>query len=235
MTFIEINKNSQSIKNLLNMIDCVVLCEFSIIINLLLFKLICNMLTEEQQRFLFRYVNNKGDFYKTIETMGIELSHVTSWQQTSKDFADNYKSAKQTVIEHLKQENYMQALLKVNDALVNGVNQYTVTQKHRIGGYDEETGEQQSEYEVTKTHKQLGTPAWAITASLQECSIVKAVHTLASEGVLPSAIARRILQSANKISEEVKASFGIDAGADYINDRKAISLIKQAILGVADE
>lgn len=192
-------------------------------------------LSEEQQKFLGRYVNNKGDFYKTVDSLGLDLSHITSWQLANADFANAYKHAKQTVIEHLKQENYMVSLLRVNDALINGVQQHIITQKHRIGGVGE-TGEQLSEFEVTRTTKNLGVPGWAINQALAESSIVKAVHTLASEGVIPTAVARRILQSANRITTDIKASFDVAApDSEFINEQKAIALIKMAVLGAGDE
>lgn len=192
------------------------------------------MLTIEQQRFIHRYVENKGDFYKTVETMGVELNHIMSWQQTSDEFNREYRQAKQFIIDTLKQENYMTALLRVNQALNNGVNEFTVTNKHRIVGVND-AGEQLSEYEVVKTNKHVGVPSWAINAALKESSIVKAVNTLASEGVLPSNVARKILNAANKIGEEIKNSFDISPDSEYINDKKAISLIKQAILGSPNE
>jgi len=187
------------------------------------------MLTEEQQRFLLRYINNKGDFYKTVDSMGLDLAHVVNWQQVNAEFEAAFRSTKKDVIDHLKQENYMCALLKVNNALINGISQHTVQQKHKIGGDGE------SEFEVTRTTKELGVPSWAIREALQENSIVKAVQVLANEGVLPAPIARRILQSANKISHEVMQSFDISPDSDFINDKKAIALIKAAVLGANEE
>lgn len=191
------------------------------------------MLTEEQQRFLLRYVNNKGDFYKTVDSLGLDLSHITSWQQTSKNFEESFRRAKQSIIDHLKQENYITGLLRVNDALINGVTQSTVLQKHRVGATDED-GNQSSEFEVTRSTKNLGVPGWAVTEALKESSIEKAVHTLAAEGVLPTSVARRILQAANRITADVKESFDVSKEDEYINDSKVIALIKAAVLGGVD-
>jgi hypothetical protein len=190
-------------------------------------------LTEEQQRFLLRYTNNKGDFYKTIETMGLELSHVTSWQSSDHAFASEYKKTKQIIIQHLKEENYMLAVLKINDALINGVSQDTVENTHRIGGTDND-GNDVTVFQVKRTTKNLGVPSWAIRESLQESSIVKAVNTLAAEGVIPTTIARKILSSANKISNEIIESFDISSESEYVNDKKVISLIQAAVLGLVD-
>lgn len=188
------------------------------------------MLTEEQQRFLIRYVDNKGDFYKTVDSLGLDLSHIVSWQQVSQEFNTAFASQKQYVIQHLKDESYITALLRVNEALKDGVKQHTIVQKHRIGGVDKE-GNQLSDFEVVRSTKNLGVPSWAITEALKESSIVRAVHTLASEGVIPASIAKRILQSANRISEEVKASFDIADKNEFVNDTKAINLIRAAVLG----
>ena len=187
-------------------------------------------LTEEQQRFLLRYTNNKGDFYKTIESLGLDLAHITSWQQVSKDFAEAFRNTKRIVLEHLKEENYMSAMLRVNEALHNGITQHSVQQKHRIIGADED-GNEISEFEVIRTTKHLGVPSWSIQYALQETSIVKAVNLLAAEGILPSHIAKKILQSANKISKEIVESFEIPENAEYTNDKKVIALIKAAVLG----
>jgi hypothetical protein len=70
--------------------------------------------------------------------------------------------------------------------------------------------------------------------ALQESSIVKAVNTLSAEGVIPASIARKILQSANKISEEIVASFDVSTDSEFINDKKAINLIRAAVLGEVD-
>lgn len=187
-------------------------------------------LTEEQQRFLIRYTNNKGDFYKTIESLGLDLAHITSWQQVSKDFSEAFRNTKRIVLEHLKEENYMSAMLRVNEALHNGITQHSVQQKHKIIGADED-GNEISEFEVIRTTKHLGVPSWAVQHALAESSIVKAVHTLASEGVIPSAIARKILNAANRITKDMADAFEVSPDADYINDKKAISLIKAAVLG----
>lgn len=186
-------------------------------------------LTPEQQRFLSRYINNKGDFYKTVESMGLDAAHIISWQNAYKDFDKEFRETKRIVLQHLKDENYMLSLLRINEALQNGVTQHTVTQKHRI--VDDEGN---SEFETIRTTKHAGVPAWAIQESLKESSIVKAVNTLASEGVIPSAIARKILQSANKITNEIVESFDISPDAEFINDKKAIALIRAAVLGEVD-
>jgi hypothetical protein len=188
------------------------------------------MLTEEQQRFLLRYINNKGDFYKTVDSLGLDLSHITSWQQSNIEFEQSFRRAKQAIIDHLKQENYITALLRVNDALMNGVTQTSVVQKHRVGATDED-GNQSSEFEVIRTTKNLGIPGWCVTEALKESSIEKAVHVLASEGVLPTSVARKILQSANRITADVKDAFDISKDNEYVNDAKVISLIRAAVLG----
>jgi hypothetical protein len=186
-------------------------------------------MTNEQQRFLSRYINNKGDFYKTVESMGLDAAHILSWQQNYKEFDKTFRETKRIVLQHLKDENYMMATLRINDALVNGVTHHTVTQKHRV--IDDEGN---SEFEVTRTSKQLGVPSEYIKMALQESSIVKAVNTLSAEGVIPASIARKILQSANKISEEIVASFDVSTDSEFINDKKAINLIRAAVLGEVD-
>lgn len=186
-------------------------------------------LTPEQQRFLSRYINNNGDFYKTVDSMGLDPAHIVSWQQVYKDFDEEFRKTKRIVLQHLKDENYMIAMLRINEILRDGVTQHSVTQKHRVIN---ENGD--SEFETIRTTKHLGVPIAAIKMALQESSIVKAVDTLSAEGVIPSAIARKILQAANKISNEIIESFEVSSDAEYINDKKAIALIKQAMLGVSD-
>lgn len=188
-------------------------------------------LTEEQQRFLHRYINNKGDFYKTVESMGLDIAHITSWQNTNTDFALNFKAAKSTVIDFLKHENYMYALIKVNDALMHGVTQTTETKKHKIGG----EGGNEGEYEITHQTKNLGVPAWAIKEALQETSVVKAIQTLAAEGVLPTEVARKIISYSDNFIDKVRNSFEIASEDENFNEAKAVALIKKAVLGVMDE
>jgi hypothetical protein len=187
-------------------------------------------MTNEQQRFLSRYINNKGDFYKTVESMGLDAAHILSWQQNYKEFDKTFRETKRIVLQHLKDENYMMAALRINDILVNGLTHHTVTQKHRV--IDDEGN---SEFEVTRTSKQLGVPSEYIKMALQESSIVKAVNTLSAEGVIPASIARKILQSAEKISKEIIDSFDIDSNSEYLSDKKAIALIKAAVLSGSDD
>lgn len=184
------------------------------------------MLTDTQQLFLNQYIRTNGDFYGVADRMGLETEHVISWQ-SNPEFEQAYRTAKTCVIAHLKNENYLCALRKVNDALINGVQQTTVQTKHK---YSEQTDEP-TEYEVTRSTKNLGVPGWAIKEALQEHSIIKAVTTLASEGVLPAPIAKRILQTANRISEEVRASFDAGADNDHVSEKQAINLIRAAVLG----
>lgn len=196
------------------------------------------MLSEEQQRFLIRYINNKGDFYGTVESMGLDIAHITNWRQVSKQFDREYTEAKRSVIEFIKDENYITALRKLNDVLLNGVTQSQVVQKHIIADDDNrEDGEgvaKKSAFEVTRTSKHLGVPGYAIKMALEESSILKAVQTLVNEGVIPAEIARNITGAANRISDEISKSFGVSKDSDYANDKKAIALIRAAVLGEVD-
>lgn len=184
-------------------------------------------LTTEQQRFILRYINNRGDFYKTVASLGLELSHIVSWQHQNFKFDKTFKEAKQSVIESLKQENHMIALLKVNDALINGITHQSIQQKHLIGGEDKS----ESVYEVIRITKNMGVPAWAVKQALSEYGIVRAVDLLAAEGILPNDVARKISQAANRITSEIKNSFESTPDSDFINDSKVIELIKAAVLG----
>lgn len=187
------------------------------------------MLTDNQQIFLNQYIRSNGDFYGVADKMGLEVEHVISWQ-SNPDFEIAYREAKANVIAHLRNENYLLGLRKVNDALQNGVHQHTVTTKHKYIDVDA-GGDEATEYEVTRVTKNLGVPGWAIKEALQESSLIKAINTLASEGVLAPPIAKKILQAANRISEDIRGAFEVSRDDDYISEKKAINLIRAAVLG----
>jgi hypothetical protein len=185
-------------------------------------------LTEDQQRFLSRYINSKGNFYQSIETLGLELAHILMWQEMNDDFAKSYANAKRQVLIFLKEENHLNAVRELNDVLRNGVTIHSVTQKHKSSEKDGDS------FEVTKSTKRMGVPMSAITEALKESSIIKAVQTLSNEGVIPTTIAKKILNAANRISNDIVGAFDIDENDNYVDDSKAIALIKAAVLGEVD-
>jgi DNA-binding transcriptional ArsR family regulator len=185
-------------------------------------------LTTEQQRFINRYINSKGNFYQTIDSLGLELAHVLSWQETNLYFSKAYSEAKQQILCFLREENYITAVRELNEVLKNGVSVHSVTQKHKSSEKDGDS------FEVTKSTKNLGVPMSAISEALKESSIVKAVNTLANEGVIPTTIAKRILQAASKISVDITTAFDVEKETEYVDESKAIALIKAAVLGEVD-
>lgn len=184
------------------------------------------MLTEEQRRFLARYINSRGDFYGSVNSLGLDIAHIISWQESNPEFDREYRATRIKIIDFIKQENHILAIQKVNSALKEGVTVNTISQKHKIT-------ENGSEFETTRTTKNLGVPGWAIVEALKESSLTKAINTLANEGVLPSPIARRLLQNVSTIQTSVRESFDVK-DTDYVNEEKAINLIKAAVFGDVD-
>lgn len=181
-------------------------------------------LSEEQKRFLERLKRNKLDIDSTLQSMGLDTVHLMAWQE-NKEFDLEYRSVVRAIIQYLNQENYINGIRKLNDALINGTREYT---SKEITLYDTENN-----YVGTKrenSQKYIKTPAWAIKEAMKESSLETAINQLANEGVLPSTVARKILVEADKITKALQDSFEISSDADMLTEKKAIALIKQAVL-----
>lgn len=182
-------------------------------------------LTREQETFLSRYVNSKADVYNSLQSMGLEIEHLISW--TANPLFDlAYRQARQKVILWLNQENYTTALRKLNEILENGVIHHTVT--HEYSPILEAWVEK-------RTVKTSGVPSWAIKEGLKESNITKAIQQLSNEGVIPMSTARRLHQTASKITTELQQAFGENNAEEQHTDQKVVSLIKQAVLGSLEE
>ena len=181
-------------------------------------------LSEAQNRFLERLKRNKLDIEGTLESMGLDTVHLMAWQENP-EFDLEYRSVVRQIIQYLNQENYVNAIRKLNDALINGTREYT---SKEISLYDTENN-----YIGTKrenSQKYIKTPAWAIKEAMKETSLETAINQLANEGVLPTTVARKILLEADKITKKLQDSFEVSSDADLITEQKAITLIKQAVL-----
>lgn len=184
------------------------------------------MLSDEQIKFLNNYCSSRGDYYGTLELMGLSVYHFISWSENP-IFKETYNKVKRQVIEALKDENYQLGLLKLNHILLNGIEQRTVQQKHIVRG-------NVSSFVTTRTTKNLGIPGWAILAAIERTKIEQAIDTLADEGVLPREIAIRVIDKVSKISDDIRESLSSDSDIS-INESRAIALIKQAVLGAVNE
>lgn len=182
-------------------------------------------MNDEQRNFIVRYMNNRGDFYKTIDDMGLEFQHIQAWRE-NKEFDDAYRKAKRDVIRSIKEDNQIIALRELNHVLLNGVVQTSIKKTHVVTEDGLITG-----YQITSTTKKLGVPIAAIKQALEETSIINAVNCLASEGVLPNIVAKRILNSASTIQQNIIDAFDMNAkDNDRISENQAINLIKKALL-----
>lgn len=184
-------------------------------------------LTTEQERFLIKYVNAKGNVYQALEEMGLEINHLMMWKE-NQEFEFRYKETVQKVLTFLNQQNYMIGVRKLNEALTYGLKQDTITHSHKIL----DTGETQ--YEVKKTTKNLGVTPEILKLALQESTIVKAINTLVNNGVIPNSIARKILLKSEELATEMQKAFTIN-DEETINESRALSIIKTAILGATNE
>lgn len=185
------------------------------------------MLTETQQRFLVRYQDSKGDVYGSLKSLGLELNHLMSWR-TDKEFEKNYKDVQKSIILFLNTENYVQGLRELNTQLLGGQKQETVTHCHKIGSDG-------SHFEVKRTVKELKVSADLIRLAISQNTIVQAINTLVTQGIIPDSIARKILNKSDEIAKEMEEAFNNDSGGEQMNQQKAIKLIKQAFLKGTEE
>lgn len=184
-------------------------------------------LSSEQKRFIERYANSKGDFYGVINSLGLSPYHVLSWQ-SNPEFDEEYRKVKNLVILQLKQENYVLGLSRLNQILTHGL----ITSSHTLKKKSCPDGDI---YEDSITTKNNGVPIAAINKALEDSSIIKALTTFANEGLIPVSVAKNILEASNRMSSDVIAAFGIDENqSEFVNDKKALALIKAAVLGEID-
>lgn len=185
-------------------------------------------LTNEQQRFLEKFVNNRGHFYLTLNEMGLELNHVLSWR-SQPYFDEVYRITSRKIIEHLKQENYLSSIVEINRILLKGVVEETITNSHTIDSNGE------SKFNTKRVIKKLGIPIEVLKLAMGETSLIKAIQQLLNEGVLPESVARKLLSTADKISTEMIECFGDNKDETAIDEKQAINLIKASVLGVLDD
>jgi hypothetical protein len=185
------------------------------------------MLNEYQQRFLERYLNSRGNIYGTLDDLGLDLSHLISWRDNP-EFELNYRDYTNKLISHLKQESYILATKKVNEVVKNGLKVETLSQEHKIAP-------QGNEYRVKRTSKDIGVPVAYLKLALSETAISKAITTLANEGVIPLAIAKKIMQKAEAISQELADCFEVKEDENVVSEQKIIAFIKQAVLQGIEE
>jgi hypothetical protein len=185
------------------------------------------MVNDSQQRFLEKYINSRGNIYQALDELGLDLCHLLSWRENPV-FELHYREATNKLITHLKQESYILATKKVNEVVKNGLKVETLSQEHKIAP-------QGNEYRVKRTSKDIGVPVAYLKLALSETAISKAIATLASEGVLPMSIAKKILQRAESISSELADCFDVKEDEQVISEQKIIAFIKHAVLeGVSE-
>lgn len=193
-------------------------------------------LNETQQRFLDKYTNSRGDQYAALNELGLDLAHLISWRENA-EFEVAFRDITNKIITHLRQESFLIATKRINEAVKNGVQQETFTQEHIIEpGYD--SGGKptiHNSYKAKQTVKNLGVPVAYLKLAMAESAIAKAIQALANEGALPMTVAKRILQRAETISAELVGTFEIEETDSAISEQKIIAFIKQAVLKPSDD
>lgn len=180
---------------------------------------------EEQKKFLSRYLNSKGDFYGTLNSLNLETEHFLSWRE-SVEFDLAYRGAMRKIQELLRHENYMMSLQVCNKILTEGGQiEEKFEQIHNIDNDGVST------FSAKRTTINKGVPGWVIKASLTENNLIKAINELSTEGVLPSSISKKLLATSERLTSDFQSVFDGDNKSETISNEKAVALIKQAILG----
>lgn len=186
-------------------------------------------LNDTQNLFIQKFICSRGDIYKTLESLGLDLVHLLAWRENV-EFEELYRDVTNKIILHLRQESFLISVQKINDVVKNGVKEETFTQEHGVDFAGN------NYFKAKKTVKNIGVPANYLKLALSESSITKAIQVLANEGVLPMSLAKEIMQKADNISSDIAKSFDRenDNGANLISEQKIISYIKQAVLKQTD-
>ncbi len=187
------------------------------------------MLNDTQERFITRYVNNNGDAYKALDSLGLEMNHLHVWRRDLQ-FDRAYRKTQQQVIRQINQDNYMIGLRKLNHILTNGVFQVTTTYKK------EEGGEHGDKMTTTRVEKQLGVPMEALRLALQNGSIIQAINTLQNQGMLPDEMANQIMVTADQIVGDLqKALDKAEEDELKMDEDRVVGMFKTAVLGAISQ
>jgi hypothetical protein len=183
-------------------------------------------LTIEQRIFLERYLATRGDINRIMEDMRLTINDLMHWRK-QESFEKEFTQTKQNLMSFLNSENKITALRNLNEGLRNGMRQDSVQHTHKV-----EKGI--SSFDIKRTTKKVNISPELIRLALSQSSIMQAINTLTTEGILPEGIARKILSKSEEIAGEMQKAFAHDSTADVMPQDLAVSLIKAAVLGSND-
>lgn len=194
---------------------------------------------EQQLVFLERYLNEKGDVDKVLKSMSLEMNHFLSWRK-DREFDSKYKDTQRVLISHLNCENYIMGLRRLNEILNKGYQEEVVSVKQRViqkpilADDDDDNIVSIVEYEVDRKSIKKPIPPQMISLALQQNSLIQAINTLSTQGILPDKVARQLMAKSEEIANQMQSVFEAKDDNQKMSENKAIELIKKAILKGVD-
>lgn len=182
-------------------------------------------ITKTQENFL-SYYTQTGNLETTLARVGIEMNHLLSWCQESPNFDIEYRKAKRFYISHMRENAYMMSLKTIHDALVDGC-----IKEHTIENITKCDAEGNQYFETKMKTVSRPVPFNYLQLMLQENSMMAAVQSMFNEGLLSSTQYKQLISLSDDISSRGQAIMLGDNPTDTLTEKKAISLIKAAMLG----
>lgn len=181
-------------------------------------------LSETQSNFLSRYYSNLGSIKDALDDLGLDYIHFRTWLN-DKYFKAKYEEMKIEVGIFLRDDNQNVAKRELNYILHNGIQEIEVIEYEEI----DREGEIIRTSKATKTKRKVSLEA--IKQQLGEKTTEHCIKVLAERGILDKTIARRLLSTANEYQLKLQSSFGNEQKTDQLDEKRAILLVKQAVLG----
>lgn len=182
-----------------------------------------------------------------MDNLGINMAQFMSWRKNSNEFDIRYREITTDANLFFIEQNSLLTKKYLHKALHQGFIEeekidiqygYAVEGKGAKNispnglsknGY---SAKPESIVKVNKTLNKKALPAGYLQTNGTENNLVKALQILVSENVLPIQLARSLITTSSKISNEFLDIFSKDHQGDQkIEDDKVIALIKAAVLG----
>lgn len=189
-----------------------------------------NQLTQTQTAFINQYLKVR-DIDAVLSNLNLTFHHVVKWCDNPY-FDMEYRSAKQFILRSRKEESALMATEYIHKILSDGCVRERVFSTKTMCNSDGEIVAIQTEQKTVERP----IPVPILLQALGNSSTLKAIEQLANEGLLGNSQYKQLISLSEKISDEAnKIMTHENEQNEEISEKRAIALIKQAVLGVLEE
>ena len=186
------------------------------------------MLNNSQMVFLQLYRDTMGDVGLALHQSNLELNHFRNWMYES-EFNREFNITRTEIVNDQLAEFRILIVRQLNRLLSQG---YTETTTIRTT-----TTNKNGKTTIKKSTKTVRKPIPIVMVKdlLLTESFEKSVLNLSEKGIIPKAIARNLLSTANEYTNKLQSAFEVDTQNEDLNEEKTIALIKQALIGSVED